>query len=85
MEPQTLSASAIAELGLFSEDNNGLETQGKDYLKKKYGVASYPERDLQELLPGKFQILIFPRINHLPTKFNSPLSNHILNHISDII
>lgn len=50
---QTLSASAIAELGLFSEDNNGLETQGKDYLKKKYGVASYPENDLKDLLPGE--------------------------------
>lgn len=50
---QTLSASAIAELGLFSEDNNGLETQGKEYLKKKYGVASYPENDLQSFLPGE--------------------------------
>lgn len=49
---QTLSTSAIAELGLFSEDNNGLDTQGKEYLKKKYGVASYPENDLKDLLPG---------------------------------
>lgn len=50
---QTLSADAIAELGLFSEDNNGLETQGKEYLKRKYGVASYPENDLKDLLPGE--------------------------------
>ncbi|PVH14192.1 uncharacterized protein CXQ87_002319 [Candidozyma duobushaemuli] len=50
---QTLSADAIAELGLFSEDNNGLDTQGKDYLKRKYGVASYPESDLKDLLPGE--------------------------------
>lgn len=50
---QTLSADAIAELGLFSEDNNGLDTQGKEYLKRKYGVASYPEHDLKDLLPGE--------------------------------
>lgn len=50
---QTLSADAITELGLFSEDNNGLETQGKEYLKRKYGVASYPEHDLRDLLPGE--------------------------------
>lgn len=31
---QTLPAEAIAKLGLFSEDHNGLETQGKEYLKK---------------------------------------------------
>ncbi|EER32016.1 conserved hypothetical protein [Candida tropicalis MYA-3404] len=66
VEPQTLSASAIAELGLFSEDNNGLETQGKDYLKKKYGVASYPERDLQELLPGEIPDIDFSK-NKPPT------------------
>ncbi|RCK55818.1 Chromatin-remodeling complexes subunit NGG1 [Candida viswanathii] len=66
VEPQTLSADAIAELGLFSEDNNGLETQGKDYLKKKYGVASYPERDLQELLPGEIPSIDFSK-NKPPT------------------
>lgn len=58
---QTLSASAIAELGLFSEDNNGLETQGKDYLKKKYGVASYPENDLKDLLPGEIPDIDFSK------------------------
>lgn len=49
---QTLPAEAIARLGLFSEENNGLETHGKEWLKRKYGVASYPENDLQDLLPG---------------------------------
>lgn len=58
---QTLSASAIAELGLFSEDNNGLETQGKEYLKKKYGVASYPENDLKDLLPGEIPDIDFSK------------------------
>ena len=52
---------AIAELGLFSEENNGLETQGREYLKKKYGVASYPERDLQDLLPGEIPNIDFPK------------------------
>lgn len=50
---QTLSRAAIEELGLFSEENKGLETQGKEYLKRKYGVASYPEHDLRDLLPGE--------------------------------
>ncbi|KAK6456290.1 histone acetyltransferase transcription factor [Scheffersomyces xylosifermentans] len=58
---QTLSAEAIAELGLFSEENNGLETQGKEYLKKKYGVASYPENDLQNLLPGTIPDIDFSK------------------------
>lgn len=58
---QTLSASTIAELGLFSEDNNGLETQGKEYLKKKYGVASYPENDLKDLLPGAIPDIDFSK------------------------
>ncbi|CAK9438647.1 uncharacterized protein LODBEIA_P28710 [Lodderomyces beijingensis] len=53
VEPQTLSADAIAALGLYSEENEGLETHGTDFLKKKYGVASYPASDLQHLLPGK--------------------------------
>ncbi|KAL6453701.1 NGG1 Chromatin-remodeling complexes subunit NGG1 [Candida maltosa Xu316] len=69
VEPQTLSAEAIAELGLFSEDNNGLETQGKEYLKKKYGVASYPERDLYELLPGKIPDIDFSK--------NKPPANQV--------
>ncbi|OBA21643.1 hypothetical protein METBIDRAFT_41432 [Metschnikowia bicuspidata var. bicuspidata NRRL YB-4993] len=50
---QTLSQTAVAELGLFSEENNGLETQGKEYLKKKYGVALYPANDLKRMLPGE--------------------------------
>lgn len=58
---QTLSAGTIAELGLFSEDNNGLETQGKEYLKKKYGVASYPENDLKDLLPGAIPDIDFSK------------------------
>lgn len=66
VESQTLSAEAISELGLFSEDKNGLETQGKEYLKKKYGVASYPERDLQELLAGEIPNIDFSK-NKPPT------------------
>jgi transcriptional adapter 3 len=52
VKSQTLSKDAVAELGLFSEDHNSLETHGKEYLKKKYGVSSYPENDLMDLLPG---------------------------------
>ncbi|KAM9892499.1 hypothetical protein OXX79_009977 [Metschnikowia pulcherrima] len=59
--PQTLSESAITELGLFSEENNGLETQGKEYLKKKYGVASYPENDLKNMLPGEIPDMDFSK------------------------
>ncbi|CUM63063.1 uncharacterized protein PRCAT00000628001 [Priceomyces carsonii] len=66
---QTLSAAAIADLGLFSEDNNGLETQGKDYLKRKYGVASYPDNDLQNFLPGKIPDVDFSK--------NKPPSNQV--------
>lgn len=66
---QTLSASAIAELGLFSEDHNGLETQGKEYLKKKYGVALYPEHDLKRLLPGEIPNIDFSK--------NKPPSNQV--------
>lgn len=69
VKPQTVSASAIAELGLFSEDNNGLETQGKEYLKKKYGVASYPENDLKDLLPGEIPNIDFSK--------NKPPSNQV--------
>lgn len=47
---QTLPRAARA-LGLYTED--GLETTGEDYLKKKYNVASYPTTDLKELLPGE--------------------------------
>lgn len=66
---QSISKDAIAELGLFSEDNNGLETQGKEYLKRKYGVASYPENDLQDLLPGKIPDVDFSK--------NKPPSNQV--------
>lgn len=58
---QTLPAEAIAELGLYSEDNQGLETHGKEYLKKKFGVASYPERDLQDMLPGEIPNIDFSK------------------------
>ncbi|KAK6875702.1 Chromatin-remodeling complexes subunit NGG1 [Candida tropicalis] len=88
VEPQTLSASAIAELGLFSEDNNGLETQGKDYLKKKYGVASYPERDLQELLPGEIPDIDFsknkPPTNQVQfTTFQSYIESYFRNYSNE--
>ncbi|SMN21058.1 similar to Saccharomyces cerevisiae YDR176W NGG1 Transcriptional regulator involved in glucose repression of Gal4p-regulated genes [Maudiozyma saulgeensis] len=46
---QTLPQAA-RNLGLFSEE--GLESTGENYLKKKYSVASYPTTDLKELLPG---------------------------------
>lgn len=59
---QSLSASAIAELGLWSDQNNGLETQGKEYLQKKYGVASYPENDLKLFLPGEIPDLDFSKV-----------------------
>ncbi|ODV80350.1 uncharacterized protein CANTADRAFT_233189 [Suhomyces tanzawaensis NRRL Y-17324] len=58
---QTLSTRTIEQLGLFSEDNNGLETHGKEYLKKKYGVSSYPESDLQNLLPGQIPNIDFSK------------------------
>lgn len=66
---QTLLASAIAELGLFSENHNGLETQGKEYLKKKYGVALYPEHDLKNLLPGEIPNIDFSK--------NKPPANQV--------
>lgn len=40
---------SIAALGLFEEHP---ELTDPEYLKKYYGVASYPERDLTDLLPG---------------------------------
>lgn len=46
---QTLPRAA-RNLGLYSEE--GLESTGEEYLKKKYSVASYPTTDLKELLPG---------------------------------
>ncbi|CAI4055579.1 hypothetical protein N7582_000376 [Saccharomyces uvarum] len=47
---QTLPLAAAA-LGLFNEE--GLESTGEDFLKRKYNVASYPTNDLKELLPGE--------------------------------
>ncbi|CCK68152.1 histone acetyltransferase NGG1 KNAG_0A04820 [Huiozyma naganishii CBS 8797] len=47
---QTLPKAA-RDLGLYNEE--GLETTGEEYLKKKYNVASYPTNDLKHLLPGK--------------------------------
>lgn len=66
---QTLPATAIADLGLYSEDNNGLETHGKEFFKKKFGVASYPERDLQDMLPGEIPNIDFSK--------NKPPSNQV--------
>ncbi|KAI5962008.1 NGG1 [Candida theae] len=66
VEPQVLSSEAISALGLYSEGNHGLETHGKDYLKKKYAVASYPENDLQDLLPGNIPDIDFSK-NKPPT------------------
>lgn len=47
---QTLPKAA-ASLGLFNEE--GLESTGEEFLKRKYQVASYPTDDLKELLPGE--------------------------------
>lgn len=66
---QTLSAAAIAELGLYSEETHGMETQGKEHLKKKYGVASYPENDLVRLLPGEIPDIDFSK--------NKPPNNQV--------
>ncbi|CCF56901.1 hypothetical protein KAFR_0B06050 [Kazachstania africana CBS 2517] len=53
---QTLPNAARA-LGLYSEE--GLESTGNDYLKKKYHVASYPTNDLKKLLPGELPDMDF--------------------------
>ncbi|CAR26887.1 hypothetical protein ZYGR_0I01590 [Zygosaccharomyces rouxii] len=47
---QTLPKAA-ASLGLFNEE--GLESTGEEFFKRKYQVASYPTDDLKELLPGE--------------------------------
>lgn len=47
---QTLPKAA-ASLGLFSEE--GLESTGEDFLKRRFQVSSYPTNDLKELLPGE--------------------------------
>lgn len=53
---QTLP-SAAAALGLFNEE--GLECTGEEFLKKKYSVASYPTRDLKDMLPGELPDMDF--------------------------
>lgn len=55
---QTLPAAAM-KLGLFHEDK--LEATGEEYLKKKYGVVSYPTNDLKELLPGELPDMDFSK------------------------
>lgn len=60
---------AITELGLYSEEENGLKSHGKEYLKKKYAVASYPERDLLDMLPGLIPNTDFSK--------NKPPSNQV--------
>lgn len=59
---QTLPAAAQA-LGLFSEEDGGLQQFGEDYLKKKYAVSSYPKTDLKSKLPG-----IIPNIDFSKSK-----------------
>lgn len=85
VEPQTLSASAIAELGLFSEENNGLETQGREYLKRNMELLHIQKETCRIYYLGKYQISIFPKINHQATRCSSLLSNPILNPILDRI
>jgi transcriptional adapter 3 len=48
---QTLPAAALV-LGLFNEEDGGLQQTGEAFLKKRYGVASYPRTDLKDKLPG---------------------------------
>jgi len=57
---QTLPAAAHA-LGLFSEENGGLEEFGEEFLKKKYGVSSYPTNDLKSKLPGSIPNIDFSK------------------------
>ncbi|KAM3161796.1 Chromatin-remodeling complexes subunit NGG1 [Lachancea thermotolerans] len=55
---QTLPAAAVT-LGLFT--NKGLESTGEEFLKKKYGVSSYPTSDLKEFMPGELPDMDFSR------------------------
>lgn len=57
---QTLPAAAHA-LGLFSEKSGGLEETGEEFLKKKYGVSSYPKNDLKSKLPGSIPDIDFSK------------------------
>lgn len=87
---QTLPAEAISELGLYSEDGQGLETHGKEFLKKKYGVASYPENDIQDLLPGEIPDIDFsknkPPTNQVQfTTFQSYIESYFRSFSSDDI
>lgn len=85
---QSLSAEAITELGLYSEENNGLETQDREYLKRKYGVASYPESTLQDMLPGPIPDLDFsltkaPSNQVQFTTFQSYVESYFRNYLED--
>lgn len=53
----------IAILGLFDEKEaqEGLPTNGEEFLKKKYGVASYPTDNLKEQLPGEIPDMDFTK------------------------
>lgn len=57
---QTLPAAALA-LGLFNEEDGGLHETGEEYLKKRYGVASYPKTDLRDKLPGEIPDIDFSK------------------------
>lgn len=73
---QTLPRAARA-LGLYSED--GLETTGIEYLKRKYNVASYPTTDLKDLLPGELPDADFS----MPKPTNQIQYNTFLNFVDN--
>lgn len=50
VESQSLPTAA---LNLFEDQVKGLPVNGKEYLLKKYAVASYPPDDLKDWLPGE--------------------------------
>lgn len=53
----------IAILGLFDEKEaqEGLPTNGEEFLKKKFGVASYPMDNLKDQLPGEIPDMDFTK------------------------
>lgn len=51
----------IAALNLFEDQVKGLPTTGKEYLLKKFAVASYPADDLKDWLPGTIPDLDFTK------------------------
>lgn len=53
----------ISILGLFDENavEDGIPVNGEEYLKKKYGVASYPKNDLKDQLPGDIPDMDFTK------------------------